>query len=161
MNPLHSIIRKVVARMGWPYAFPRRGKVVDQTGDTFTVSLDDAKNMEPLRQVPLATALPGVSVQLSPGAQVVVMYTDLAADSPVAFLVSGQALALTLDVAGPMRLGPSSGDIRLGPGSVLPVPGTYRPIVAAGDTTANVVNGAPAAITGVAPSVIANGVVKV
>lgn len=169
-GPIAKIIRMVLRKMGWDFACPRRGKVFEQTGDTFTVILDDQRVLEPLKKVPLATALPGVTVRLQVGCRVIVQWIDRDPTQPVMFIESGQAIEVSVNASAVMNLGADaagvnigqrSADIRLGPGSLIPAPGTYRPIVAVGDTTVNVINGAPAAITGVAPSVVTNNVVKV
>lgn len=152
-NPLAEIITKVLRRMGWDYATPRRGKVFSQSGDLLTVVLD-GNDVEPLPNVPYLSPA-GVRVTFAQGAPVLVTFIDRDPTQPVVLPFGGSALEVTID-APTVKLGPSAGDVRLGPGA-----GGYRRVVAMGDTTAAVVNGSPAALSGVAPSQITNTVVKV
>ena len=157
---LQALVRHLQIRTLPPF----EAEVLGQAGDKLELRLVLDEKLRALWEldrglqgVPLA--LQGCwAVQLQPGARVVLEFLDGDRKKPVVrSVIRGTFTEVSIDATS-VKVGPTAADVLLGPG--LPAIG-YRPIVAKNDTSANVAIGSPAALTGVAPSVIANTVVKV
>lgn len=156
-NPISAIVEKVLARLGWAYLTPQRGKVFTQNADgTLQVAMDNRAYGDAL-QVPLALP-PGYTALVKPGTRVLVQWVGADPTQPVAMVEEGECLALTVAADGTtagrlalngtsatvggasIAVGPSATSVGLGPKPVSFVAAMGDPVLpAAIGTPVNVV----------------------
>jgi hypothetical protein len=93
------------------------------TGNVDAVPADNTAGLPNLKNVPLWTGVPGLSVQLAPQTHVGVLFLDGNPAKPRGVLFdSTQAVSASLDVATTLALGPQAASVALAGGALSLVP---------------------------------------